>query len=266
MLTGIGRNLIPTTNTPRHQKGAIKMKMSRDRKVKRFDEKYRHKGGFAKFKKMVDELRTLEEIGSHFGFSRQNTAGLYRSFFGEPYNKIQSKRKDKRANEARRRSTDLDARLAEYKKLRKERSAKKTFYTRVVKEHAEKMGMNVELVAKRNSAVKMKLNDYKVNISGTNTETIYHIPRKRRPSIYYRFAITSRKVDYCIFVLDLGEEEADNRYTFYIIPFDEIKHLTLITLKDKYSDYRRKRSGEPPSKYAKYRNAWHLLKKPARRK
>jgi len=234
--------------------------MSRDRKIARFDEKYRHKGGFAKFKQMVDELRTLEEIGAHFGFSRQNTAGLYRSFFGEPYNKIQMKRKDKRAREARRRSTDLTARLKEYKKQGKERSAKKTFYTKVVKDKAEQLGYNVELIAKRNSAVKMKINENMVNISGTNTETIYHIPRKRRPSIYYRFAITSRPVDYCIFVLDLGEEEGNDRYTYYIIPFEEIKHLTLITLKDRYSDYRRKRSGEPPSKYAKYRNAWQLLK------
>ncbi len=236
------------------------MKMSRERKIARFDEKYRHKGGFVKFKSMVDNLSTLEQIGDHFGFSRQNTAGLYRSFFGEPYNKVQFKRKAKRAKEAKRRSTDLDARLEEYNNLGKERSAKKTFYTKIVKDRAEKLGLPVDLSAKRNSAVKMTLNGKSVNISGTNTETIYHIPRKRRPSIYYRFAITSRPVDFCIFVLDLGEEEGDERYTFYIIPFEEIKHLTLITLKDRYSDYRRKRNGDPPSKYAQYRNAWHLLK------
>ena len=236
------------------------MKMSRERKIARFDEKYRHKGGFAKFKEMVDELCTLEEIGDHFGFSRQNTAGLYRSFFGQPYSKVQAKRKAKRAKELKRRSTDLDARLREYRRQGKDRSAKKTFYTKVVKQEAQKQDIDVELIAKRNSAVKMKLNDQLVNISGTNTETIYHIPRKRRPSIYYRFAITSRTVDFCIFVLDLGEDEGENRYTFYIIPYDKIKHLTLITLKDKYSDYRRKKNGEPPSKYAKYRNAWHLIK------
>ncbi|MCK5833331.1 hypothetical protein KAH81_06635 [bacterium] len=236
------------------------MKMSRERKIARFDEKYRHKGGFEKFKDMVDNLSTLEEIGDHFGFSRQNTAGLYRSFFGEQYNKVQYKRKYKKAKEARIRSTDLDARLDEYNKLGKERSAKKTFYTKVVKDKAEKLGITAELDAKRNSAVRMILNGNSVNISGTNTETIYHIPRKRRPSIYYRFAITSRSVDFCIFVLDLGEEEGDERYTFYIIPFKEIENLTLITLKDRYSDYRRKRNGDPPSKYAKYRNAWHLLK------
>ena len=129
-----------------------------------------------------------------------------------------------------------------------------------MKERAEQLGIEVKLTSKRNSAVKMTLNGESVNISGTNTETIYHIPRKRRPSIYYRFAITSRPVDFCIFVLDLGEEEGEDRYTFYIIPFEEIEQLTLITLKDRYSNYRRKRNGEPPSKYAKYRNAWHLLK------
>ena len=238
--------------------------MSKDRKIARFDEKYRQKGGFGKFREMVENLSTLEEIGEFFGFSRQNTAGLYRSFFGEPYNKVQSKRKDRRQKEARKKSTDLTARFDEYQKMGKERSAKKTFYTMIVKEYAEKLGVQVELVARRNSAVKMRLNGHLVNISGTNTETIYHIPRKRRPSIYYRFAITSRGVDFCIFVLDLGEEEAegDERYTFYIIPFEEIKNLTLITLKDTYSDYRRKKNGDPPSKYAKYRNAWHQVLTP----
>lgn len=238
------------------------MKMSRERKIARFDEKYRHKGGYAKFKEMVDNLCTLEEIGNHFGYSRQNTAGLYRSFFGESYNKVQSKRKDRKIKEIKKKSTDLNARLDEYKKLGKERSAKKTYYTKIVKDYAEKLGISVELLAKRNSSVRMKLNNFLVNISGTNTETIYHIPRKRRPSIYYRFAITNRPVDFCIFVLDLGEEEADERYTFYIIPYEEIKHLTLITLKDTYSDYRRKKSGEPPSKYARYRNGWYQLLTP----
>ncbi|HHS51235.1 MAG TPA: hypothetical protein ENN07_08990, partial [candidate division Zixibacteria bacterium] len=185
------------------------MKMSRERKIARFDEKYRHKGGFDKFKEMVDNLATLEEIGAHFGFSRQNTAGLYRSFFGEPYNKVQHKRKHKKAKEIRRRNTDLDARLKEFTQLGKERSAKKTYYTKVVKDYAEKLGIETDLSAKRNSSVKMVLNGKYVNISGTNTETIYHIPRKRRPSIYYRFAITSKPVDYCIFVLDLGEEEGE---------------------------------------------------------
>jgi hypothetical protein len=237
------------------------MKMSKQRKIARFDEKYKDLGGFKKFEEMVKGLSTLEEIGQHFGFSRQNTAGLYRSFFGEPYNKIQSKRKDKRAKEIKRRSTDLGARFKEYEKLGKERSAQKTYYTRIIKEKAEKLGMEVELIANRNSAVKMRINDSFVNISGTNTETIYHIPRKRRPSIYYRFAITSKPVDYCIFVLDLGEEEDEERYTYYIIPYEMIKHLTLITLKDRYSDYRRKKNGDPPSKYAQFRNAWHLLQK-----
>jgi len=242
------------------------MKMSRKRKIMRFDEKYKDKGGFEEFKSMVGELKTLEEIGKHFGFSRQNTAGLYRSFFGEPYSKIQRKRKRKKATEAAKRSTDLNARLKEYNVQGKERSAKKTYYTRVVKSQAEKLDIPAELYAKRNAAVRMKLNGHKVNISGTNTETIYHIPRRRKPSIYYRFAITSRPVDFCIFVLDLGEDEDFDRYTYYIIPYDEIKDLTLITLKDTYSDYRRKKNGDPPSKYAKYRNAWHLLKTPKKDK
>jgi len=235
------------------------MKMDVERKIRRFDEKYRDKGGFSMFQDMIDNLSTLEEIGDHFGFSRQNAAGLFQSFFSEGYNRVQRKRKSTRETKRQKRATDLDLRFKEYVKTNKERSARKIHYTKVVKERAEELGLPVELVANRNSAIKILVNDYSVNISGTDTETIYHIPKKRHPSIYYRFAITSKPVDFCIFVLDLG----NNDFTFYIIPFEEIKHLTLITLKDQYSDYRRNASGKrPPSKYSKYRNTWALLTGP----
>ncbi len=235
------------------------MKMDVERKIKRFDERYKDKGGFARFQSMIDNMATLEEIGEHFGFSRQNAAGLFQSFFGEGYNRIQRKRKSTRETKRQRKATDLDLRYREYMKTNKERSARKIHYTKVVKERAEELGLPVELAANRNSAIKILINDYAVNISGTDTETIYHIPKKRHPSIYYRFAITSKEVDYCIFVLDLG----NNDYTFYIIPYEEIKHLTLITLKDQYSDYRRGQVGKSAlSKYSKYRNAWALLTGP----
>lgn len=232
------------------------MKMECERKIKRFDEKYEDKGGFAKFQDMIDNLATLEEIGNHFGFSRQNAAGLFHSFFGEGYNKVQKMRKKKREKKRQKKATNLEIRQKEYIKEGKERSARKIHYTKVVKQRAEELGLPVDLKANRNSSIKVFINGYSVNISGTDTETIYHIPKKRRPSIYYRFAITSREVDYCIFVLDLE----DGDFTFYIIPYDEIKHLTLITLKDRYSDYRRSEdTNRPPSKYSQYRNAWALL-------
>ena len=235
------------------------MKMDIQRKINRFDVKYKALGGFTKFQNMIEDPATLEEIGNYFGFSRQNAAGLFHSFFNDGYNKIQRERKDKRDSTRQEKATNLELRLKEFQEIGKERSARKIHYTTVVKERAEDLGLPVFLSANRNSSIKVLINDYSVNISGTDTETIYHIPKKRHPSIYYRFAITSKPVDYCIFVLDLGKKD----FTFYIIPYNEINHLTLITLKDKYSDYRRNpESKQPPSKYSKYRNAWALLTGP----
>lgn len=237
------------------------MKMKKERKIQRFDEKYKDKGGFAQFMKMVNDLNTLEEIGEHFGFSRQNAAGLYLSFFDKGYNEIQRRRKMRREQKRQIEATDLELRYERYIKQKKERGARKIHYIQVVRERAKELGLPVKLLANRNSAIKILINDYLVNISGTDTETIYHIPKKRHPSIYYRFAITSKPVDYCIFVLKLE----NGAHTFYIIPYDEIKHLTLITLKDQYSNYHIK-ADRPVSKYSKYRNAWALLTIPKKEK
>lgn len=231
------------------------MKMENLKKIQRFDEKYKHKGGFQKFEEMIENLATLEEIGDHFGFSRQNAAGLYLSFYGVGYNRIQKIRKHTRDNKRQRKATDLDLRYEQYRKNGKERSARKVHYTKVVSNRAEELGLPVELYANKNSSIKIRINGYSVNISGTDTETIYHIPKNRHPSIYYRFAITTKAVDFCIFVLDL----ADGGYTFYIMPYQEIKHLTLITLKRAYSNQEVDNSKRTPSKYSKYRNAWALL-------
>jgi hypothetical protein len=171
------------------------MKMDTERKIKRFDEKYKEKGGFAHFLEMIENLSTLEEIGDHFGFSRQNAAGLFQSFFSEGYNKVQRMRKDDRESFRQEKATNLDLRYKEYMKGGKERSARKIYYTRIVRERAEELGLPVDLAANRNGSIRSVINNYTVNISGTDTETIYHIPKKRNPSIYYRFAITSKKVD-----------------------------------------------------------------------
>ena len=183
------------------------MRMESERKIKRFDEKYSEKGGFTKFQEMIDSLSTLEEIGQYFGFSRQNAAGLFLSFFGEGYNKVQKMRKEERDNTRLAEATDLKNRYENYMTIGKERSARKIMYAIVVKERAEELGLPVELSANKNSSIRTTINGYSVNISGTDTETIYHIPKKRRPSIYYRFAITAREVDYCIFVLDVEDDK-----------------------------------------------------------
>ena len=231
------------------------MKMSREKKIERFDKKYKDKGGFKKFKEMVENLATLEEIGKHFGFSRQNTAGLFRSFFDKGYSVIQKKRQLTKKLEQLKICCDLKELEKQLLEKNKPSSAKKVAYIAVVKELAEKMGYRVCIRRKRSGALEVFINGHKCAISGTSTQTIYHIPKNHPPSIYYRFAVPAKPVDYCIFILDY-----DGTHTFYIIPHDEIKHLSLITLK---TDYHREkgRRGNTSSKYAVFKNRWDLLAK-----
>ena len=56
-------------------------RMSRERKIDRFNKKYAKEGGFNRLLELIDNLATLDEIGKVFGFSRQNSAGLFYSFF-----------------------------------------------------------------------------------------------------------------------------------------------------------------------------------------
>jgi|YelNatPaOPRAMG01_1025707.scaffolds.fasta_scaffold49889_3 RNA binding exosome subunit len=229
------------------------MKMSREKKIERFNRKYEKKGGFAKFQEMVNNFATLEEIGHYFGFSRQNAAGIFSSLFGGKYRIIQAQRREKLHANRITKLQNLDERLAKLQEAGKLRSAKKTFYLKLVKQEAERQNLKVEFPSTKTFSPKLKINGYLVSIAGTNAQTIYHQPQNGKPTIYYRFAVSSKNHDFSIFVLDQGNDQ----YTYYIIPYDKIKHLSLVTLRTSYENPRRK--GKNGSKYAQYRNAWYLL-------
>lgn len=232
------------------------MKMSVEKKIERFDRKYRDKGGYKKFLEMVANLATLDQIGKHFGFSRQNAAGLYKSFFSEGYGDIHRKRRIRRQMDMLNTCCNIDDIQSKLEKRGKMRSARKATYIRLVQKIGESLKYNVFIRRKRSGALEVFINGYRCAVSGSKTQTVYHIPQNHPPSVYYRFAVPSKKVDYCIFVLEL-----EDHYTFYIIPFEEIKHLTLITLKDNY-EREKGRRGNTSSKYAIYRNRWDSMKKP----
>ncbi len=228
-------------------------RMSRERKIARFDQKYADKGGFKKLEELIENLATLEEIGRTFGFSRQNSAGLFYSFFGKPYKCIQLARGRRRRAKKLEELFDLDKRLKMLKKAGKMRSFKKTLYLKKAKEEAEKNGLDVKLIATKALSPRLIINGYDVNICGTDARTIYHYPKEGKPTVYYRFAVSSRPHDYSIFVL----EEPGEKFTYYIIPYKAIKALNLVTLRTTYENPRKK--GRNGSKYLQYKNAWHIL-------
>ncbi len=232
------------------------MKMSFEKKVKRFDEKYKDKGGYAKFVELIENFATLDEIGKHFGFSRQNAAGLYKSFFNRGYSEVHRKRRIKKQMELMSECCDLDKIQKELERIGKHRSAKKVGYIKIVKKIAESLGYDVKIRRKRSGALEVFINGHKCTVSGSNTQTIYHIPQNHPPSVYYRYAIPSQKTDFCIFVLEL-----EDHHTIYIIPYEKIKHRTLIKLKESYEKVKGRR-GNTSSKYAIYRNNWKILREP----
>jgi len=229
------------------------MKMSRQKKIERFEKKYKKKGGFAKFENMVAELATLEEIGHYFGFSRQNTAGLYKSFFGGGYGAVQIERREKLRKEQYKNFEDLEELQKKLIEKGKYRSARKIGYIMNVKRTCEEKGYDIQILRKRSGALDVFINDYKCTISGTKTQTVYHIPKGHPPSVYFRFAVPLKPTDFCIFII-----EKDDTTVFHIIPFEMIQHLTLITLKEKYGHVKGTR-GNTSSKYATFRNRWELL-------
>lgn len=230
------------------------MRMSREKKIERFDRKYAKKGGFAKLKEMIDNFATLEEIGRYFGFSRQNAAGIYASLFGGKYREVQLRRREKASVSRIIKLQNLDERLERLKQVGRLRSFKKTLYVKLVKEEAERHGLKVEFASTKAFTPKLRINGHLTTISGTDTKTIYHMPREGNPTVYFRFAVSLKPHSFSVFVLDTG----DGKYSFYVIPYEKIKDLRLVTLRPTYENPRRK--GRNGSKYVNYKDAWHLFK------
>ena len=229
------------------------------KKIERFDRKFKSKGGIAKFRKMVEKLETLQQIGNHFGFSRQNAWQLYNDLYEEPFSTIRNKRTFLTME---RRTNTLEGKLELY---RKGGSAwRRIFYTRVVQAEATKRGLDVKLIGNTSSYVGLWINGYRVIVSGTKTRRVFYNTKGREPQIYFRFHISPRKCDFYIFVLDEGR----GGYLFYIIPQERIKGLRGVNLKANYDvQLPPGSSGKLPynlgkSKYREYLGAWEVFKVP----
>ncbi|MCD6098896.1 hypothetical protein J7K18_08450 [bacterium] len=218
--------------------------MDLEQKISRFDKKYRSKGGFKKFKEMVNNLETLEAIGRHFGFSRQNAEMLYRSFFGGSYSDVARARRMRKLASG---VFDIESELIRCLLEGKKRSYKRLSYVNFVVERLRLRSFSVSFLSGGSSFVDVYVNGKLVHIAGSASCTVYHFPRGRQPSYYYRFAVPRRECDFCVFVLD----DPKHNFPVYIIPYEEIKGLSLLTLR---SNYQRN------SKYKRYLEAWELLR------
>ena len=229
------------------------------KKIERFNRKFKSKGGIAQFRKMVERRNTLQQIGNHFGFSRQNAWQLYNDLYDEPYSKI---RKERTTLAIERRTNTLEGKLELY---RKGGSAwRRIFYTKVVKEEAMQRGLEVKLIGNTSSYVGLYINGYRVIVSGTKTKRVFYNTKGREPQIYYRFHVSPRECDFYVFVLDRGRKD----YLFYIIPREKIEGLRGVNLKANYDvQLPPGSSGRPPynlgkSKYKEHLGAWDVFTPP----
>ncbi len=227
------------------------------KKIERFNRKFKSKGGIAKFRRMVERLDTLQEIGDHFGFSRQNAWQLYNDLYREPFSKIRQKRT---LLNMERRTNSLEGKLELYHKGGS--AWRRIFYTQVVKTEAMKRELEVELIGNTSSYVSLLINAHKVIVSGTKTKRVFYNTKGRDPQVYYRFHVSPRECDFYVFVLDRGR----GTYLFYMIPQKEIKGLRGVNLKANYEIHPRPAPTDKlpynlgKSKYKQYLGAWDVFK------
>jgi hypothetical protein len=229
------------------------------KKVERFNRKFKSKGGIAQFKKMVERLDTLQKIGNHFGFSRQNAWQLYNELYQEPFGTIREKRTFLNME---RRTNTLEGKLELYHKGGS--AWRRVFYTEVVKTEAIKRGLEVKLIGNTSSYVALLIEGHKAIVSGTKTKRVYYNTKGRDPQIYFRFHVSPRECDFYVFVLDMKK----GAYLFYIIPQEKIKGLRGVNLKANYEvNLPPGFSGKLPynlgkSKYRAHLGGWDAFKTP----
>jgi len=229
------------------------------KKIERFNRKFKSKGGIAKFRKMVERLDTLQQIGDHFGFSRQNAWQLYNDLYEEPFSQIRNRRTFLTME---RRTNTLEGKLELYQ--RGGSAWRRIFYTKVVKAEGTKKGLDVRLIGNTSSYVGLRIDGHKVIVSGTKTKRVFYNTKGREPQVYFRFHISPRECDFYVFVLDQGRGD----YLFYIISQEKIKGLRGVNLKANYDVHLPPgSSGKLPynlgkSKYRDHLEAWDVFKTP----
>ncbi len=208
-------------------------KLRRDYKIKRangfcrrFERTY-GVGSVEKFKKLIERPETsLTDVGGHFGFTREYARHVYNKIYGRPYTEAYRRKRLLKQNK----------RLAE-----KRSKSKRAGALMKVGEKMKSLGLSYNITFKGNSYT-IFTNGYKLGFRISSTPTLIN---KRE---YFRMNNTmgaSGPIDFIICVCRKGAKD-----THFIIPSDTMPKA-LIALQP--------RARPDQSKYAQFKEAWHLL-------
>jgi hypothetical protein len=193
---------------------------------RRFERVYGN-GAIERFKKIIERPDTsLTDVGRHFGFTREYARHVYRKVYGRPYT----------AAYKRKRLQMQKKRLAE-----KRRISKRVDALMNVGEKMKSIGLPYKIINKGN-AYTILSNGYKLGLRISSKPTI--IGKKR----YYRINNAMRANGPMDFFVCICRNRSKD--THFIIPSNAMPKA-LIALSPE--------STPNQSKYAQFKEAWHLL-------
>jgi hypothetical protein len=182
-----------------------------------------------RFKKLIEYPKsTLSDVERHFGFSREYARQVYQKIYGYPYTDTWRKKRLKMKNISTNRTTRI--------------KSKNQYAIIKVQEKIEAMGLSSHIVKKENRYV-IHANGFKVVLKRSSKPVLMNNKQ------YFRF----NRVEYanmdCDFFICLCKNKQND--TYYIIPNNFMPRRAVSLLPQ---------AGTNESKYAQYKEAWHLLK------
>ena len=184
-------------------------------------------GAIETFKKMISSPEnSLADVGAHFGFSREYARHVYGKIYGRPYTEAYEKKRLLKQNK----------RHAE--KIRK---SKRAGAIMKVGKKMKSMGLPYRVTSQGRSYV-VFTNGYRLGFRVSSKPTI--IGKKA----YFRINNANRDKEKYDFLICLCSKEKEDVH--YIIPSEVLPKALVSLLPEATRDQ---------SKYAKFKEAWHLL-------
>jgi hypothetical protein len=184
-------------------------------------------GAVRRFKGIIeDSSSSLADVGRQFGFTREYARQIYKKIYGVPYTETYKKKILLRRSKAD---------LLKF-------SSSRLMHVKKIKDKITTMGLDPTIVVEAKSYVLMTNNNLSVAVLYTSKL------RQIRNKKYFQLNIVSKQVQDCDFFILYHFNNGDS--TCYVIPNEIMpKKGSMIQVSSEDTD----------SKYARFKDAWHLL-------
>lgn len=193
---------------------------------RRFEKTY-GEGALERFKSMVQNpSNSLADVARSFSFSREYARQVYKKIYGTPYsNVLQSKRRARK-----------NRRIADKWKKSKQAETLKEVMAKI-----QSLGM-IARISNKGREYMIFVNQYKLILRTTSKPVTLH------GNEYFRINIKNCVDTDCDFFICICRDKGKD--TYFIIPSQVMPNSVVSLLPDATSDR---------SKYARFREAWHLI-------